>query len=106
MPALYSSVNVLLADAGFDAAEFLRDITGTGARFLIRSAACRCPTALRHLPDGSCLARIGYGVLPALLAVRVIEAAVTITLADGTTRTEQWRLLTSLRTPPAAPRPS
>ncbi|MGH3158523.1 MAG: hypothetical protein ACRDNF_18390, partial [Streptosporangiaceae bacterium] len=51
---------------------------------------------LRRLPDGSCLARIGYGVLPALLEVRVIEAAITITLADGTTRTGQWRLLTSL----------
>jgi hypothetical protein len=54
------------------------------------------PHPLRHLPDGSYLARIGYGVLPALLAVRVIDAAVTITLADGTTRTEHWRLLTSL----------
>jgi len=98
-PRLLAAVDaamLLLADAGFDAAEFLRDVTATGAQFLVRSTALRCPTRCQHLPDGSYLARIGYGVLPTLLPVRVIEAAVTITLADGTTGTEQWRLLTSL----------
>ena len=94
---------LLLADAGFDAAEFLRDIGTTGAQFLVRSAASRCPTPLRHLPDGSYLARLGYGVLPALIQVRVIEAEITITLADGTTRTEQWRLITSLLDPARHP---
>jgi hypothetical protein len=79
---------LLLADAGFDAAEFLRDIGVTGAQFLVRSAARRCPTPQQHLADGSYLARLGYGVLPALIPVRVIEAAVTIALADGTIRTE------------------
>ncbi|MFD4971884.1 transposase, partial [Streptomyces sp. NPDC058424] len=34
----------------------------------------------------------GYDTLP----VRVIEAWVTVTLADGTTRREPWRLVTSL----------
>jgi hypothetical protein len=92
---------LLLADAGSDAAEFVRDVTAAGAQFLVRFAARRCPTPLRHLPDGSYLARIGYGVLPALLAVRVIEAAVTITVADGTARTQQWRLLTCLPDPAA-----
>jgi hypothetical protein len=87
---------LLLAGAGFDAAEFLRDIGLAGAQFLIRSTARRCPTALAHLPDGSCLARLGYGALPALIPAQVIEAAVTITLADGTIRTQQWRLVTSL----------
>jgi Insertion element 4 transposase N-terminal/Transposase DDE domain len=87
---------LLLADAGFDAAVFLRDIGLTGAQFLIRSTALRHPTPLAQLPDGSYLARLGYGVLPVLLPVRVIEAAVTVTLADGTIRTEQWRLVTSL----------
>jgi Insertion element 4 transposase N-terminal/Transposase DDE domain len=87
---------LVLADAYFDAAGFLRDISLTRAQFLVRSAARRCPTPLTRLPDGSYLARLGYGVLPALLPVRVIEAAVTIILADGTTCTEQWRLLTSL----------
>lgn len=87
---------LLLADAGFDAADFLRDITATGAQFLIRATARRRPTPLRHLPDGSYLALLGHGVLTPLLLVRIIEAQITITLADGTIRTEQWRLLTSL----------
>ena len=87
---------LLLADAGFDAAQFLHDVAATGAQFLARSSARRCPTPQQHLPDGSYLARLGYGVLSTLLQVRIIEAAVTITLADGTTRREQWRLVTSL----------
>jgi hypothetical protein len=95
LPALDAGM-LLLADAYFDAAGFLRDVGMTGAQFLVRSAARRCPTPLVHLPDGSYLARLGYGVLSALIEVRVIEAEVTITLADGTTRTEPWRLITSL----------
>jgi hypothetical protein len=87
---------LLLADAGFDANEFVADVQATGAQFLVRSSARRVPTPAGHLPDGSYLARIGYGVLPALLTVRVVEADVTVTLADGTVRREQWRLLTSL----------
>ena len=87
---------LLLADAGFDAAGFLRGIATAGAQFLIRSTARRTPVPLRHLPDGSYLTRLGYGVLPVLIEARVIEAVITITLADGTTRTEQWRLVTSL----------
>ncbi|MGW2255754.1 IS4 family transposase [Kitasatospora sp. NPDC001660] len=87
---------LLLADAAFDGGEFLRDVTATGAQFLVRSSARRVPTPDGHLADGSYLARIGYGVLPVLLTVRIIEASVTVTLADGTVRTEQWRLLTSL----------
>lgn len=90
------STMLLLADAGFDTAQFLRDVHTSGAQFLVRSSARRCPTIQHRLPDGSYLARIGYGVLPALILVRVIEARVTITLADGTVRREQWRLITSL----------
>ncbi|MFB7292386.1 transposase [Actinacidiphila glaucinigra] len=87
---------LLLADAGFDANAFAHDVHATGAQFLVRSSARRVPTPAARLADGSYLARIGYGVLPALLTVRVIEAHVTLTLADGTVRHEQWRLLTSL----------
>lgn len=87
---------LLLADAGFDAVAFLRDVAATRAQFLVRSSARRCPTIGKRLPDGSYLARVGYGVLPALLSVRVIETEITITLADGTVRCQQWRLLTSL----------
>jgi hypothetical protein len=94
---------LLLADAGFDANEFARDVKATGAQFLVRSSARRIPTPFRHLGDGSYLARIGYGVLPLLLTVRVIEATITVTLADGTVRTEQWRLLTSLLDPTVHP---
>ncbi|MFF3519000.1 IS4 family transposase [Streptomyces sp. NPDC002573] len=90
---------LLLADTAFDAAEFLRDVAAGGAQFLVRSSARRVPTPAGHLPDGSYLARLGYGVLPTLIPVRVIEAQGTVTLADGTTRTEQWRLLTSLLDP-------
>lgn len=94
--AVLDRTMLVLADAGFDAVEFLRDIAATGASFLVRSSARRCPTPQRHLPDGSYLARLGYGILPTLLQVRIIETTVTITLADGTIRHEQWRLITNL----------
>lgn len=87
---------LLLADAGFDAAEFLHDVAASGAQFLVRSSARRCPTIAQRLPDGSYLARIGYRTLPVPILVRIIEAQITITLADGTRRHEQWRLITSL----------
>jgi hypothetical protein len=94
---------LLLVDAAFDGSEFLHAIHVRGAQFLVRSSARRVPTPLQHLPDGPYLARLGYGVLPALLTTRVIEAHVTITLADGTVRREQWRLLTSLLDPDRHP---
>jgi Insertion element 4 transposase N-terminal/Transposase DDE domain len=87
---------VLLADCGFDANTFLDGIRKHGAQFLVRSSARRIPTPFQHLGDGSYLARLGYGVLPRMLTVRIVEAEVTRTLADGTTTHEQWRLLTSL----------
>jgi Insertion element 4 transposase N-terminal/Transposase DDE domain len=90
---------LLLADAAFDGNEFLDIVHRSGARFLVRSGARRVPTPAGHLGDGSYLARIGYGVLRILLPVRVIEATLTITLADGTVRTEQWRLITNLLDP-------
>ncbi|MET7312393.1 IS4 family transposase [Streptomyces sp. NPDC005571] len=91
---------LLLADAGFDAVGFLRDVAGTGAQFVVRSSARRRPTPHRHLPDGSYLARLAApyraGHAYGLLTVRVIEAWITVTLADGTIRREPWRLVTSL----------
>jgi hypothetical protein len=91
---------LLLADADFDAVEFLREKAATGAHFLVRSSARRFPIIQHHLPDGSYLASLsgvyragkGYNALP----VRVIEAWITVSLADGTTRREAWRLVTSL----------
>ncbi|MGW6413247.1 IS4 family transposase [Streptomyces vinaceus] len=91
---------LLLADAGFDARDLLERVRDTGAQFLVRSGAPRCPTLVRRLPDGSCLSRLsgpyragrGYSSL----TVRVVEAWITATLDDGTVRREQWRLITSL----------
>ncbi|MFD5193833.1 IS4 family transposase [Streptomyces sp. NPDC058357] len=90
---------LLLADAAFDGNEFLDAVHQSEARFLVRSGARRVPTPAEHLGDGSYIARIGYGVLRVLLPVRVIEATLTVTLADGTVRTEQWRLITNLLDP-------
>ncbi|GAA3784122.1 hypothetical protein [Streptomyces chiangmaiensis] len=69
-------------------------MTGTGASFLMRSTRKRRPTMRRPLPaDGSYLTTIcagkyqagrGYGRLD----VRIVEARMTVTLADGTRRTE------------------
>lgn len=85
---------LLLADAGFDSAALLAQITATGARFLVRSGASRRPLILRVLSDGSYLAVLPHRDGP--LAVRMVEAWVTVTLADGRARTEPWRLVTNL----------
>ena len=92
---------LLLADADFDAIDFLHDLADTGAQFLVRSSARRRPVIQQRLPDGSYLATLNTAVYRAgvgyrLLPVRVIEAWITVTLADGTTRREPWRLVTSL----------
>ena len=92
---------LLLADAYYDAFDFLEAVTHTGAHFVMRSTRKRRPTLRRPLPDGSYLTvvssrayRAGHGY--SRLEVRVVEAWITITLADGTQRTELWRLLTDL----------
>lgn len=83
---------LVLADAGYDSWELLRDIAATQAEYLCRSGARRTPLILRELADGSYLSVLGYG----RLKVRIIEAWVTVTWADGTVTREQWRLVTSL----------
>jgi hypothetical protein len=83
---------LLLADAGYDSWQLLADIATTGTQYLCRSGARRTPLILRALPDGSYLSVLGYG----RLKVRVVEAQITVTYADGTVGTEQWRLVTSL----------
>lgn len=91
---------LLLADAAFDAIGFLTEVSATGAQFLVRSSASRAPTLTGRLPDGSYLARINGAWVPGagwpVLSVRVVEAWITVTLADGGSRVEPWRLLTSL----------
>lgn len=83
---------LVLADAGYDSWRLLADIAATKAHFLCRSGARRTPLILTRLSDGSYLSVLGYGQLK----VRMVEAWVTVTWADGTTTREQWRLVTSL----------
>jgi hypothetical protein len=89
---------LLLNDRGFDGAAFLADVASTGAQFLVRVSSNRRPPLLAVLPDGSYLTRI------AGLPLRVVQARVTVTGADGSTVTAIYRLLTTLtchRTDPA-----
>jgi hypothetical protein len=81
---------LVLADRGFDAGEFLREVAATRAQFLVRLTSTRRPPVLAHLPDGSFTSLIG-GV-----KVRIITASVTVTCADGTRYTGDCRLATTL----------
>ncbi len=81
---------LVLADRGFDAGEFLREVAATKAQFLVRLTATRRPPVLTHLPDGSILSVIG-GV-----RVRIIAAQVTVTCHDGTRYGGAYRLATTL----------
>jgi hypothetical protein len=87
---LLDDTMLVLADRGFDAGEFFREIAATRAQFLVRLTAARRPPVLGHLPDGSFVSLIG-GV-----KVRVITAEVTVTCHDGTTYGGSYRLATTL----------
>jgi hypothetical protein len=82
---------LVLADRAFDAAAFLAEITATGGMLLARAKSTRKPLVLRHLPDGSYLSRLEGG-----LAVRIIEAGVVMTGADGSRVADSYRLITTL----------
>ena len=90
---------LLLADRGFDAKKIIDTVVGAHADLLLRIKSTRRTTPVRRpFPDGSYLAAISGHVL------RIIEAEVTLTAADGTSRTEVWRLATTVthwRTAPA-----
>lgn len=81
---------LVLMDRGFDAGDFLAEVAGTGAQFLVRLNASRRPPVLRYLPDGSLTSVIG-GV-----KVRIIAAEVTVTCHDGATYGGWYRLATTL----------
>jgi len=81
---------LVLTDRGFDSGGFLEAVAATGAQFLARLTSCRALPALTCLSDGTYLSRIGT------LTVRVIDAQVTVTLADGTRFTARYRLATTL----------
>jgi Insertion element 4 transposase N-terminal/Transposase DDE domain len=81
---------LVLTDRGFDAAAFLETIAAAPAQFLARLRSTRRLPVLAQLDDGTFLSRIGA------LTVRVIEAEVTVTCADGTRYGGRYRLATTL----------
>jgi hypothetical protein len=89
LPLLRPGMLILL-DRAFDAATFLNDIASTGAMLLARSKATRKPPVLEHLPDGSYLSRLDD------LTVRIIEADLAMTGADGSRVHDRYRLITTL----------
>jgi hypothetical protein len=81
---------LVLADRAFDAGRFFTEIAGTGAELLIRARAHRRPLVTRQLPDGSYLSVLDG------LTVRVIDADVAVTGADGSRAGGRYRLITTL----------
>jgi hypothetical protein len=81
---------LLLLDRGFDADAFLAEADATGAMLLARAKSTRNPPVLEHLPDGSYLSRLGG------LTVRIIDADLTLTGADGSSVRDSYRLITTL----------
>ncbi len=68
---------LVLPDRAFDADAFLGEVAATGALLLARAKSSRRPPVLGHLPDGSYLSQLDG------LAVRVIEASVTVNRAGS-----------------------
>ncbi len=89
LPLLRPGMLVLM-DRGFDATGFLTEITRTGARLLVRAKSTRNPPVLAHLPDGSYRSDL-HG-----LPVRIIEADLLLTGADGSRVGDRYRLITTL----------
>jgi Insertion element 4 transposase N-terminal/Transposase DDE domain len=83
---------IVLADRNFAAAGWIAALAATGADVLVRVKNQRRFPALRVLPDGSFLSRIGP------VEVRVITAQVTITTSTESRR-ETYRLVTTVLDP-------
>ena len=81
---------LVLVDRAFDGNAFLSDVHATGAMVLARAKSTRNPRVLAHLPDGSWLSHLDD------LDVRIIEADVTMTGADGSRTGDRYRLITTL----------
>ena len=94
---LLNAGHLVLVDRGFDSNAFLAGIQATGAQFLARLKSTRRPPLIRPLTNGSYLARLGT------LTVRIIEADLSVHLADGTTLTGRYRLATTLLDPTTDP---
>src|SRR5207344_3137296 len=81
---------LILLDRAFDGNAFLREVAATGAVLVARAKSTRHPVVLGHLPDGSYLSCLCG------LEVRIIEAMVTVTGADGSRVRDAYRLITTL----------
>jgi hypothetical protein len=81
---------LVLLDRAFDANAFLAEVHATGAMLLARARSARNPRVLQHLPDGSYMSCLDG------LTVRIIEADVTVTGADGSRIADRYRLITTL----------
>lgn len=92
LPLLRPGMLVLL-DRAFDATGFLTDLHATGAHLLVRAKSTRNPPVLGHLPDGSYLSDLDG------LPVRVIDADLSVTGADGSQVRDRYRLITTLLDP-------
>lgn len=94
---------LVLADRNFPARDLFALLAGTGADLLFRLKTTSTGPRLNRVlsfADGSWLAWHG----PTL--VRVLDASITVTTPDGTTRTEAYRLITTLLLPGKAPAPA
>ena len=89
LPLLEPGMLVLL-DRAFDANPFLAEVAGTGAMLLARAKSTRNPPVLEHLPDGSYLSNLDG------LPVRIIDADLSMTGADGSRIGDRCRLITTL----------
>ncbi|MGH7732227.1 MAG: IS4 family transposase [Gemmatimonadales bacterium] len=87
---LLTSDMLVLTDRGFDAAGFLEAVAATKAQFLARLTSTRRLPVMARLDDGTFISRIGA------LTVRIIQAEVTVTCADGTRYCGRYRLATTL----------
>jgi hypothetical protein len=87
---LLGSDMLVLWDKGFDANDFLAQVDATGAKVLGRLRSNRRTPVLARLDDGSYLSVIGT------VGVRIIDAQITVTCADGTVFTSLYRLVTTL----------
>jgi hypothetical protein len=87
---------LVLLDRAFDDGAFFAQITATGAVLLARAKSARKPPVLTHLPDGSYLSRLDSKDGRHSLDVRIIEADIAMTGADGSRVADSYRLITTL----------
>ena len=81
---------LILLDRAFDANAFLREVAATGALLLARAKSTRHPPCWATCRTAPTCRSLGG------LEVRIIEASVTVTGADGSRVRDGYRLITTL----------